>query len=453
MLDAVRETIRRHAMLAGGERVLVAVSGGADSVALLLALRRLAPDLELSLSVLHVDHGLRPDARADAEFVVALCRAWAVPVTVARVTVAPEGSPEAAARAARYAALSREAARVGAQRIAVGHTADDQAETVLMRLLEGAGPRGLAGIPPVRGRVIRPLIEIRRADAVAELEHAGVSWREDASNRDPRFLRARIRHQLIPHLRETYNPAIVGALARAAALIRALVDRLEARAGSELAASATEGRGEIVLSRARLRALPEQIGAEMIRLAAARLGHESPMRAWAHRGVEGLLRPAPGRRPLRLGRLIVESSGDHLRLARASGPPLTPRALVIPGVTPLAEIGLAIEARYVTPGRGYAAPRDAGRVAFDAEALGGDLGVRPRRSGDELVPFGETRRRRLKSLLIAAGIPRWERDRVPLVVETDTILWVAGVRRSGSAPVTETTRRVLELSLVSREGD
>jgi tRNA(Ile)-lysidine synthase len=452
VIDAVRGTIRRHAMLAGGERVLVAVSGGADSVALLHTLRRLAPDLRLWLSVLHVDHGLRPEAGADAEFVDALCRAWAVPVRVARVTVTARGSVEAAARAARYAALSREAARISADRIAVGHTADDQAETVLMRILQGAGLRGLAGIPPRRGRIIRPLIEIRHADIVAELESVGSAWRQDASNRDPRFLRARLRHQLIPHLCATYNPAVVDGLVRVATLLRPLVDQIEARASFELAAAAAAGRSEIVLPRARLRELPDAVGAEVLRLAAARLGHEAPLRAWAHRGIERMLRPARGRRQLRLGGVIVESSGDQLRLAREPAPRLTPCALRIPGVTPLAPTELALEARHVARERDYAVPHDPRCAAFDADALTGDLGVRPRRSGDEFVPFGETRPRRLKSLLIAAGIPRWERDRVPLVVASDAIVWVAGVRRSHLAPVTGNTRRVLELSLVATRG-
>jgi tRNA(Ile)-lysidine synthase len=447
VIDAVRETLRRHAMLAGGERVLVAVSGGADSVALLHALRRLAPELALSLAVAHVHHGLRPEADADAELVEALCRAWALPATVARISVVAGTSIEAAARAARYAALTREAERVGAQRIAVGHTADDQAETVLMRVLEGAGPRGLAGIPPVRGRVIRPLIEVRRVEIVAELERAGLAWREDASNRDPRFLRARVRHQLIPHLRESYNPAIVDALVRVASLARAWVDRVEAEAKSELAA-AVEGRDEIALPAARLRELPEDVGAEVVRLAAARLGYRGPMRAWAHRAVRRLLRQAPRRRRLRLHGLTLEASGGQLRLASTPTSRLVPRPLAWAGVTALAEVGLAIQARHVLRGRDYAVPREPRRVAFDADRLaGGDLGVRSRRPGDRFVPFGETRPRRLKSLLIAAGVPRWDRDRIPLVVAGDAILWVAGVRRSACAPVTETTCRVLELSL------
>ena len=172
--DQIERTLRRHAMLAGGETVLVAVSGGADSVALLFLLQSLVPDWRLRLHVLHVDHQLRADSSGDAELVRALGARFGVPVDVATVTVDPRGSLEAAARAARYAALETCAARIGASRIALGHTADDQAETVLMRLVQGAGVRGLAGIPPLRGRIIRPLIEIRRSTLEAELRRAGL---------------------------------------------------------------------------------------------------------------------------------------------------------------------------------------------------------------------------------------------------------------------------------------
>src|SRR5688572_20916139 len=160
LAETVERTLRRHTMLTGGEPVLVGVSGGADSVALLTTLLTLAPAWRLNLRVLHVDHGLRQDSAADAQFVRRVGERLGVPVDVSVVRVGP-GSVEAAARVARHAALEAAAEQVGATRIALGHTADDQAETVLMRLIEGTGVRGLAGIPPVRGRIIRPLIAVR----------------------------------------------------------------------------------------------------------------------------------------------------------------------------------------------------------------------------------------------------------------------------------------------------
>ncbi|MGH7314151.1 MAG: tRNA lysidine(34) synthetase TilS, partial [Candidatus Rokuibacteriota bacterium] len=210
----MRDTLRRHAMLGGGETVLVAVSGGADSTALLYLLTHLAPPWGLRLHGLHVDHGLREGSEREAEAVQRLGQRVGVPVDVARVTVSPRGSLEEAARAARYAALEAHADRLGAQRIAVGHTADDQVETVVMRLLEGAGVRGLAAIPPVRGRIIRPLIAVRRAALVAVLEKAGIGWIEDPSNLDMKFVRNRIRHELLPLLVAAHDADLVRALSR-----------------------------------------------------------------------------------------------------------------------------------------------------------------------------------------------------------------------------------------------
>ncbi|HEU5322123.1 MAG TPA: tRNA lysidine(34) synthetase TilS, partial [Methylomirabilota bacterium] len=211
LVERAEQAIRRHAMLAGGETVLVGVSGGPDSVALLHALLALAPAWRLALHVLHVDHGLRPDSARDADVVRALGARLGVAVDVAAVRVGP-GSVEAAARAARHAALEAAADRLGAHRIALGHTADDQAETVLMRLLAGTGVRGLAGIPPCRGRLVRPLLDVRRAEVLQALEAAGLPWVEDPSNDDPTFFRNRVRHQLIPLLTSGDDPDIVSRL-------------------------------------------------------------------------------------------------------------------------------------------------------------------------------------------------------------------------------------------------
>ena len=442
---AVEEIIRRHAMLAGGETVLVAVSGGADSVALLSILTALAPAWRLTLHALHVDHGLRPDSERDGEVVRALGARLGVPVAVERVQVGP-GSVEAAARAARYAALEAWADRLGAARIAIGHTVDDQAETVLMRVLGGAGVRGLAAIPPVRGRIIRPLIELRRQALREALAEAGLDWVEDPSNRDPKFLRNRIRHELLPLLAASYHADVVPALAGVARLARESVQALDHAASLELARLAVVEAGALTLPRAALAALPPSIAAEALRQAAARFGSRAPLRAWAHRGLRRVLATAPPRRPFRLGGVIVEVSGDRIRVGARPPQTLTARTLAVPGRVELPEIGRALQARLL-PAAGYAVPRTADRVAFDAADLPRALGVRPRRRGDRFHAFG-TGERRLKSLLIDAKVPRWDRARLPLVEANGRILWVAGLRRGAAAPITAATREIVELSLI-----
>jgi len=433
-------------MLAGGESVLVAVSGGADSVAMLHLLHALAPSWRLTLHVVHVDHGLRPESAADAAFVRDLGARLGVPVEVERVHVGP-GSVEAAARAARYAALEAWAERLGAARIAVGHTLDDQAETVLMRMLDGAGVRGLAAIPPVRGRIIRPLVEIRREALRALLTAEGIAWVEDPTNRDPKFVRNRIRHELLPLLAASYATDVVEALARVARLAREAVNALDHTATLELQRLAHETPHAITLSRSALAALPPSVGAEVLRQAAAHLGSRAPLRAWAHRGLRRVLAEPPPRRAFRLGGLTVEVSGDRLRVGARPGPALPPRVLSVPGRLELPEIDSVLEARLL-PAAGYVLSRAADQVAFDAARVPRTLLVRARRRGDRLLAFGGGERR-LKSLLIDAGVPRWDRNRLPLVEADGQILWVAGLRRAAMAPITPQTREVVEIRLFS----
>ena len=445
LVHAAERTIRRHAMLAGGETVLVGVSGGADSVALLYILIALAPAFGVRLHVLHVDHGLRAESARDGEFVQALGVRLGVPVDVARVSVAL-GSAEASARAARHAALEAAAERLGAARIALGHTADDQAETLVMRVLEGTGVRGLAGIPPVRGRLIRPLLESRHRDAIAALQAVGLPWLEDPSNRDPRFFRNRVRHALLPRLTELAGGDVVTQLGRLARRAREAVDAIDHVAAAELTRLAGGDDGALVLPRSALAALPRPIAAEVLRAAAERLGGRAPLRAWGHRGLRRILAEAPPRRPFRLGGVVVEVSGDRVRVGRARPPALAARDLAVPGRVELPEIGRALEA-VVVAAADYAVPRAPDRVAFDAAALPARLVVRARRRGDRFRPFGGGDRR-LKSFLIDAKVPRWDRDRLPLVDSGRDIVWVAGVRRGAAAPVTPATGSVVELRLV-----
>lgn len=428
----------------------MAVSGGPDSVALLDVLCSLRAPLALALSVAHVHHGLRPEADAEAEAVERLCARLGVACRVERVTVRrapPWDGLEAESRRARHAALARAAHAVGAARIATGHTADDQAETVLMRLLQGAGPRGLGGIAPVRGALISPLIETRRADVVAHLDARGLTAAEDASNRDPRFLRSRIRHDLLPFMAELTGGSVVEALGRSAAAARAVVGDLEARARADLERAATRDAAGFTLEVGPLEAQPLELAAETIRQAAALLGETRPLRGPAQRALRRLLGEAPRRRAVRLGRLVVERSGRRLRVGPPALSAVATRAWAAPGVLEMPEIGQRLTARVFTRGPDYVVPREPAHAAFDADLLPPALTVRARRRGDVFAPFGAAGLRRLKSFLIDAGVPRWQRPRTPLVEAGGDIVWVAGVRRGRRAPITAATTRILELRL------
>lgn len=232
--QSVLQLVRREQLLPAGVRVVAALSGGADSVALTLLLRELAERAGFVLAgVAHLNHQLREEAEADEQFCRELAAALALPIDVERVDVAQAArrgriSLEDAGHRERYAFFRRALARMRGDRVATGHHRDDQAETALMRLVRGAGPDGLAGIRPRAGCVVRPLLHVSRAELRAWLEQRGQPFREDETNRDPAFTRNRVRHELIPFLEARFSPSIAGVLARTAEIVRADAEWMEA---------------------------------------------------------------------------------------------------------------------------------------------------------------------------------------------------------------------------------
>ncbi len=286
LLDTVRLTIQKHRMLRAGDRVLVGVSGGPDSLALLSTLVSLSPELRLQLRVCYVDHGLRPAAaRREAALVKKMGRLWGVPVDVVVRKVRKEGgqSLEASARRVRYEALAGLAKRRRCRVIALAHTRDDQAETVLMWILRGSGTAGLAGMPPVREKIIRPLIDCSRKEVEDLLKLQGVRALKDHSNDSSRFLRNRIRKQLLPLLERQYNPQVRRHLAQLAEILRQDMDWLGALARAGFHRTARVGHQWVHLNRAQLRSAPVALRKGVLKLAVERLRgdrHGFDVRHW-----------------------------------------------------------------------------------------------------------------------------------------------------------------------------
>ena len=313
LVSRVREAISTHRLLPRGERVLLGVSGGADSVALLQTLMALRTDLDLHLHIVHVDHQLRPDSADDAGFVRALGERLGVPVTVVSCDV-PGACREAGwsleegARRLRYGAFTDVAQRYSASAVAVAHTADDQAETVLLRLVRGCSLAGLGGMPMQRPldrdggrgeggevRLVRPLLEVWRHEVRAAVAAANWSYREDPSNADRRFLRNRIRHELLPLLERDYNPKIRHALVQLAAMGREDADWLDAacaarwkRVAKELAA------GRVSLRISSWARQPATLQRHLVREAIERVGGDLGLIEFRHwREVDHLFAACP----------------------------------------------------------------------------------------------------------------------------------------------------------------
>lgn len=404
-------------MIRPGDLVMVAVSGGPDSTALLHGLYQLALDLGYQLHLFHMDHGLRGnDALADAAYVLRLAAELDLPVTVVRLQQGALTGPglQAAARGARYQAMERVAAKVGAQRIALGHNRDDQAETVLMRFLRGAGAQGLAGIPPVRGPYIRPLLSVSRAQIEAYCEQQGLTPQTDRTNLKPIYLRNRLRLELMPLLEERYNPNLRESLARMADLLRE-EDRLLDR----LAEGALERHGGLTV--AALAAEPRALARRMVRLAA---GTDLP-----YQSVEQVLNlPEQGTHEFHLpGGLRAVSEYGAIRFERQerTDQDRTPILLAAPGQTMLPNLGLLFS---VQPASSLFHVTSKEQILLDPLRLPGPLAVRFRRPGDRIWPTGMEGSRKLQDILVDAKVPARQRDRVPLLVAGEEILWVVGLR-------------------------
>lgn len=407
MLDpypaSVLVTLRRRGLIAPGERVLVALSAGPDSTALVAALAALRDAGEVGpVHALFVDHGLRAGVDAEADTARATCERLGVPLRAVKVVVGA-GNVQAAARRARYAALRKEAARIGAARIATGHTQTDQAETVLLRLLRGAGALGLSGIPPKRGAVVRPLIDRARSEGIEWLVRRGLDWRDDPTNASPRYTRNRLRLELWPRLLEV-NPALEVALARTADLLRDDERALSARARALVKASP-----EIALDR--LRRVPRAVSRRVIRRLALGAGGRAaaPEASHVERAL-GLLDGDGDRQvELRAG-LVARRRGGVLEVIRGrerrgapSKEPAEPPAPVLipgPGRYRLAAFGLTLVVAV------------AGGVA-----VAWPLSARTRRAGDRFRPAGGRGSKTLKAWLIDRKVARARRDGLLLVTD------------------------------------
>ena len=392
--------------------VLCAVSGGADSIALL----HLLLEIGIAVRVFHLNHRLRADASDDACFVQETCDALRVPCVVEEVDVraeAGQSSVEAAGRRARYRLMAQHGALA-----ATAHTMDDQAETVLLRLLRGAGTRGLAGIHRVRKfgemTVVRPLLAVRRAELREYLAERELPFREDASNQDVRIPRNRIRHRLLPLLTEHYNPRIVEALARtaeAAAQYDAWLEEASRRAAGSPPATVET-----------LAALPPAL----LRRTLARV---APQAEWKHLlALETAARE--GRRPT--------------MMAPGTAPPVAKvlpavAQLAMPGLFTLPDWGLHLKVEEVDH-IGAAAPCV---VYLDADRTRADLVLRRRRPGDRIGPPGMQGHKKLKKLFIDAKIPRHERDLVPILsTAAGEVVWVEGFGPDRRFAVTPQTERI-----------
>ncbi len=462
--------IKRHRLVTDGEKLLVAVSGGPDSVCLLDVLSKLKKELDIELHVVHLNHNLRgAESDADAAYVEKLARRLGIPAVVESRDVKAYRSErrlslEEAAREVRYSFLAQVAESVGVEKVAVGHTADDHVETILMHLLRGSGMRGLRGLLPVSrwqaaGQslvIIRPLLELTREETAAYCRRHRLAPRVDASNLSTEPFRNKIRRQLLPELRK-YNPRVAEALLRTARIAAddlAFIDGEVARLWEKIARVEKDGVG---ISKREFSVLPPALKRHLLRAAVESvLGSLKDIEAGHIEDMMDTLDKPAGKAVDLPGGLSFAVEYDRYVLSPDSSslcpfPVLEGEAqLNIPGRT--AVPGWDIEAAVLPSLRtGEAGANEADFTAwFDFSATGDKLIVRGRRPGDRFQPLGMGQTKKLNEFMIDARIPRTWRRRVPIVCSPGQILWVVGWRIDERVKVSDSTKRVLRLEFKRR---
>lgn len=461
-VENVKNTIRKYSMLKrGGQKtVLVGLSGGPDSVALLRVLDELSEDYGNTLHAVYVEHGLRPsETPAEIEFARSLCKQLDVPFTVRAVDVkglcrSEKRGIQEAARRLRYEAYEAEARRIKAGSVALGHTADDQAETFMMRVLRGSGTAGMGAIPPVRGPYIRPLIETTRREILEYLEHKGAAFVTDPTNMDDKYLRNRIRHRLMPVLNEL-NPNIVETLLWNSEVMRDEDRYMETVVNKTLMRLITrKSDNSIELFLSPLEAMDKAVLRRVIRRA---VRETEGLGGIAFRHIEdiaGLIKDsAPGAMITLPGDIRAIKKYSTLLVTTEPQAKLKERELTPPGDVMLKEAGLMIRATIEDHPPHHLPPHgtDDGkrRAVFDLDRVKTPLVIRARQEGDSMRPAGLGGTKKLQDLFVDEKVPRHERDTVPVVTTAGgDVLWAAGVRADEIFLAGEGTKRFLVLELM-----
>ncbi len=441
--------------VADGDRIVVAVSGGADSVCLLHLLRQLATRRSLLLHVAHLNHQFRPEAAEEAAFVASMAERWGIPATVSSQPVGALSKSlglgkQEGARHLRYLFLKETAQAVDARWMATAHTADDQAETYVMRLLRGAGARGLASILPVRdGTILRPLLGITRAAIEAELRRNGIKWCEDPSNRSTVYLRNRIRHELLPMM-TSYNPNVRATLCQQATLLREEDDWMTQETLRQAGNIAKVGGSEIIFPLDRFAHLHRATQRRLLRWGLDHLvqpGRLTVTFEQIERLIELTVLP-PGKRMNLPAGLQAERQRDRLVLRWGGDVPVNvPEPAEIPSAdtAPIYLAGWQIHLSFQAGSSSGVGAPDPLCVAFDRDKLIFPLTLRGFQSGDRFTPTGMNGSKKLHDFFIDTKVPRRLRRTIPLLISQGRIAWIVGHRADATFVATPTTPRVLTI--------
>lgn len=450
------KTIKKYNMVKEGDKVIVGVSGGPDSVCLLHLFNKFCGQMGILLYVAHLDHMFRgKESEEDARFVETLCHNWNIPffsdkVDVPKITKNYSLSPEDAARRARYDFFQRVKEQIKAQKIATGHNQNDHEETILMNILRGSGLDGLMGIDAVRGTYIRPLIEIPRNEIEKYLKQEDIPFRIDATNLTTDYFRNSLRLELIPLIREKYCPHLGQSLRRLAEIARRDLSFLKQetkKTGADVIRYEPE---KVLIDIKKFSEQHEAIKYRLVRSAVEKLAgnvkdfeirHGKLLVDFIEKALPGSVIDLPKN-------LQGIKEYDDFILSKASFDEIPDYSymLCVPGQITIKEIGVSIKA-YIRPKDEIKITTDTNIAYLDYDKINSNLVIRNRRPGDRFKPLGGIGFKKLKDYLIDEKIPRRKRNQVPIVEFGGKIVWVGGMRIDDRFKVAEETKRVLVLTI------
>lgn len=453
LLNSVTHTITRHAMLNGGEKVVVGLSGGPDSVCLLVLLNHLKERFNLELHAMHVDHGLRPDETpAEILFCERFCRELGLPFIFRSIDVRAHEEAyglnrQEAARELRYQCFQAVISEITADTLALAHNADDQAETVLMRLLRGSGPAGLSGIPVKRGNIIRPLIETERSEIELFLDKNNMQYIIDSSNTRTDYLRNRLRKILMPELLQI-NPELIRSLQKTTSILQEeerYFEIIVTKTLMKLVSRKSDKRLELFLAPLEImeRVLLRRVLRRAIDVTETLRGisfiHIEDMISLIKSGKAGdrIYLPRDIRVIKEYALLVITSDPPHV---------LTDCEIQPPGEAVLTGIGTVIKARFEDNSSDISDGKSS--VLLDAEEMVFPLTIRARKPGDFFYPLGFGKKKKVQDYFVDEKVPRDERDSVPIVVSGSNIAWIAGYRADHRFRITDQTKKFLRLVIV-----
>ncbi len=446
-------------LIARDDKVLVAVSGGADSLALLYLLHQFSKELGYDLFVAHLNHLTRgEESDEDARFVEKEAGKISLPVFVGKIDVVVEksilkSSFQESARILRYRFLEKTLMSIKGNKIALGHTADDCVETVLMNLLRGTGLRGLAGIPETRGHVIRPLLHCTRSELEQFLNDRNMAYRTDSSNNEKKYLRNKIRHEVIPFLR-TFNKNISGNLLSLAEIARGEEQWMSEKTRELYSQLVKTENGGLCFEVTEFEKQPQAMKRRLIRETFYRLTGSlreiTALHVWQVLELFARARVGSGLRLPGNVRVVCGYGTVSFSLSKDSkddGLPEIDRKTIrleVPGVTSLAQLGIQLNVRLVEPSADLPQPVDKKQAYFDFDKTGEDIRVRFFQPGDRFMPLGMRGHKKVKSYFIDQKIPREKRLSIPILTNgKDDIIWMYGERISEQFCVAENTKKVL----------